>query len=121
MSVSSPMPRSIASVSAARKNQRSNSSSNTRRSSCDLAIVAASASRKSSCEVQGTWSSASKASRISEVPTATPSERSSSQKPSSFAARPGGPASSLGPYGVGKLHPDALGDQVDVGAVLDDD
>ena len=36
-----------------------------------------------------TCSSAAKASRISEVPTATPSPRSSSQKPSSFGAEPG--------------------------------
>ncbi len=93
----SPISRATASASAARKNQRSKSSSNRRRSSCDLAIVAASASRKSSCEVQGTCSSAANASRISEVPTATPSERSSSQKPSSFAARPGGPVSARGP------------------------
>ena len=71
--------------------------------------------------VHGTCSSAAKASRISEVPTATPSLRSSSQKPSSFAASPGGPASAWGRSGVGKLHPDPLGDQVDVGAVLDDD
>src|SRR4051812_9569264 len=115
------MPRAIASLSAARKNQRSKSSSKRRRSSWDLAIVVASASRKSSREVQGTSSNAAKASRISEVPTATPSLRSSSQKPSSFAACPGGPASALGPYGLGKLHPDSLGNQIDVGAVLDDD
>ena len=135
----SPISRATASASAARKNQRSKRSSNSRRSSCDLAIVAASASRKSSCEVHGTCSSAANASRISEVPTATPSERSSSQKPSSFAARPGGPASARGPYGgsrhqevglvapgrlrrrAGHLHPDPLGDEVDVGPVLDDD
>ena len=80
-----------------RKKKRSKSSSKTRRSSWDLAIVAASASRKSSCAVHGTWSSAAKASRISEVPTATPSLRSSSQKLSSFAASPGGPASAFGP------------------------
>ena len=98
-------PRSIASASAARKNQRSKSSSNRRRSSWDLAIVAASASRKSSCEVQGTSSSAAKASRISEVPTATPSLRSSSQKPSSFAASPGGPASGLGAVGGRQASP----------------
>ena len=52
---------------------------------------------------QGTCSSAAKASRISEVPTATPSLRSSSQKPSSFAARPGRAGlSALGPYGLGR-------------------
>ena len=68
-----------------------------RRSSCDLAIVAASDSRKSSATVHGTSSRAAKASRISEVPTATPSRRSSSQKASSFAARPGGPPSSFWP------------------------
>src|SRR5207245_7275486 len=75
------------------------------------------------------------ASRISEVPTATPSLRSSSQKLSSFAARPGGPASAFGPKGeaaklasarrlggrLGQLQADALGDEVDVGAVLDQD
>ena len=93
----SPISRSTASASAIRKNQRSNSSSNRRRSSCDFAIVAASASRKSSCEVQGTCSRAANASRISEVPTATPSDRSSSQKPSSFGARPGGPVWARGP------------------------
>ena len=96
-SAPSPISRAIASASAARKNQRSNSSSNSRRSSCDLAIVAASASRKSSWFSHGTCSSAAKASRISEVPTATPSLRSSSQKPSSFAASPGGPASARCP------------------------
>ena len=102
-------PRSVtsrwtASASAARKKKRSNSSSKTRRSSCDLAIVAASASRKSSREVQSTISRAAKASRISEVPTATPSPRSSSQKPSSFAARPGRAGVGLGPVGRGGAH-----------------
>ena len=73
-------PCASASASAARKKKRSKSSSKTRRSSCDLATVAASASRKSSRSLHGTCSSASKASRISEVPTASPSLRSCSQK-----------------------------------------
>ena len=49
-------------------------------------------------------SSAAKASRISEVPTATPSPRSSSQKPSSFAASPGRAGVGLGPVGRGGAH-----------------
>ena len=54
------------------------------------ATVAARASRKSSSRVQGTVSRASKASRISEVPIATPSPRSSSQNETSRGASPGG-------------------------------
>ena len=83
---SSSIPFSIASVSAARKKCRSKSSSKIRRSSWDLAMVAASDSRKSRWSVQLTSSRAAKASRISEVPTATPSERRSSKKASRLLA-----------------------------------
>src|SRR3954454_17061955 len=103
-----------AAASAARKKKRSKTSSNRRRSSGDLASVAASASRKSSGSVQPTSSSTSKASSSSLVPSASPSERSSSPSSSSRAAKP------LGLEGT-QLHPDALGDDVEVGAVLDDD
>ena len=82
-----------ASASAARKKKRSNTSSNTRRSSGDFASVAAIASLKSSCSLHGTWSSASNASRISEVPTDTPSSRRSSANASSCPAKPPGPRS----------------------------
>src|SRR6185295_17110529 len=82
------------------------------------------ASRKSASSVQGTVSSASKASRISEVPTASPSPRNSSQKATTRGARPGGGASACG-FDIqprpAELDPDPLGDQVHVGAVLDDD
>ena len=81
----------MASRSTALKKKRSNSTSSTCLSSCDLASVAASASRKSSGEVQLTASSAWKASSSSEVPTATPSVRSSSANSSSRGARPAGP------------------------------
>src|SRR5512144_393783 len=107
------MPRSSASDSAARKKWRSKSSSKTLRSSWDFAIVAASDSRKSRWSLQLTSSRAAKASRISEVPTATPSERRSSKKASRLAA--------VVDIGLSELHRDALGDQVDVGAVLDQD
>src|SRR5213080_4215658 len=111
-----------AAASAARKKKRSKTSSKIRRSSGDLASVAASASRKSSGSVQPTSASASNASSSSLVPSATPAERSSSPSSSSRAAMPGGPAPvrALGLEGT-ELHPDALGDDVEVGAVLDDD
>src|SRR6185312_4967891 len=109
-------------------------SSNTRRSSCDLASVAASASRKSSCSVQERRDSASNESSSSDVPTAIPSRRSSSANSSSRAANPGGPGSGSPPYSAGlpglllppdeailQLHPDPLGHHVEIGAVLDDD
>src|SRR6187431_1978980 len=93
--------------------------SNTRRSSCDLASVAASAERKSSSEVHGTCSSAANASSSSDVPTCMPSPRSSSANSSSRGAKPlRGLASD---EAIGQLHPDALGDHVEVGAVLHDD
>src|SRR4051812_37942699 len=104
-----------------------------RRSSCDLASVAASASRKSSAAVHGTWRRTANASSSSLVPTATPSPRSSSPNSSRWAASPGGASSgAVAPYsaalrlaggrGTGRqLHPDALGHDVEVGAVLDDD
>ena len=56
-------------------------------------MVAASASRKSSRRLQGISSTAANASRISEVPTATPSERSSSVKETSWGAIAAGPRS----------------------------
>src|SRR6476620_9828406 len=84
-----------------------------RRSSWDFAIVAARDSRKSRWSVQLTSSSAENASRISEVPTATPSERRSSKKASRLAA--------VVDIGVAELDRYALGDQVDIGAVLDQD
>ena len=78
-------------ASVARKKNRSNTRSNTRRSSFDLARVAASASLKSLWSVQVTRLSASNASRISEVPIATPSWRRSSAKDRSWPSRlPGG-------------------------------
>ncbi len=86
----SPILRSSASASAARKKNRSKISSKTRLSSGDFAIVAASASRNSERLVQGIAPTASKASRISEVPTATPSLRNSSQKVRSFGPSPSG-------------------------------
>ena len=67
-------------ASVARKKNRSNTSSKMRRSSFDLARVAASVSLKSICVVHATCSSASNASRISEVPIATPSVLRSSAK-----------------------------------------
>src|SRR3954447_16567387 len=109
-----------AAASAARKKKRSKTSSNSRRSSGDLAIVAASASRNSAGSVQPTSPSASKASSSSLVPRARPSPRSSSPNSSSRAASPGGPASGSGSGGT-ELDPDPLGDDVEVGAVLDDD
>jgi len=65
--------------------------------SCDLASVAASASRKSSRSVQLTSSSAPNASRISALPSFTPSRRSSSQKRISCGASPGAPTSGRPP------------------------
>ena len=79
-----------ASASAARKKKRSKTTSKMRRSSGDLASVAASASRKSTCSVHGMCSSAWKPSSSSEVPTAMPSSRSSSANPSSCASIPPG-------------------------------
>src|SRR5256885_3501321 len=129
----SPRPLWTASLSTARKKKRSNSSSNTRRSSCDFASVAASASRKSSWSVQLSSWSAWKESSSSEVPTAMPSLLSSSANSSRRAAKPGGPASGRPPYSAGlpgllapdeailELHPHALGHHVEVGAVLHDD
>src|SRR4051795_12671730 len=120
-SLGSPCSRTswrTAAASAARKKKRSKTSSKIRRSSGDLASVAASASRKSIGSVQPTSPSASKASSSSLVPSATPSLRSSSPSSSSRAARP--PPVALRLEGT-QLHPDALGDDVEVGAVLDDD
>src|SRR5215208_6706695 len=93
--------------------------SNTRRSSCDFASVAASAERKSSSAVHGTCSSAAKASSSSDVPTCTPSFLSSSANSSRRGAKPLGGLASDEP--IGELDPHALGDHVQVGAVLDDD
>src|SRR4051794_13155898 len=132
---SSLRPLSTASRSTARKKKRSNTRLKRCRSSCDLARVAASASRKSSREVQLTASRAWVASSSSEVPTAMPSWRSSSANSSSRGAIPVGPGrSGIPPYrpprlaglpgpeeAIGELHAHALGNEVEVGAVLDDD
>src|SRR5687767_4072099 len=93
--------------------------SKTRRSSWDFARVAASAERKSSSFVHGTCRSAANASSSSDVPTCMPSLRSSSANSSRRGAKPLGGLSS--DEAIGQLHPDALGDHVEVGAVLDDD
>src|SRR3954469_20179329 len=134
-------PFSTASRSTARKKKRSNTSSNPRRSPCDLASVAASASRKSSCTVQGTCFKAANASSSSLVPIWRPSSRSASASSSSRAGNPGGPGSGRPPYralpppargrglagppedstAAAQLHPDALRNDVQVRAVLDDD
>src|SRR5215212_739503 len=97
----SPIPCWSASDSAARKKKRSNRSSKTRRSSWDFATVDASASRKSAGSVHGTVSSAPNASRISEVPIATPSLRSSSQNATSLGASPCGKSAVGGRSSVG--------------------
>src|SRR4051795_7263167 len=129
----SVIPSRTAASSVARKKKRSKTRSKTRRSSCDLASVAASPSRKSSAAVHGTSRRTSNASSSSLVPTATPSPRSSSPNSSRWAARPGGASSgAVAPYSAAlrlaggrgtdrELHADALGDDVEVGAVLDDD
>src|SRR3954454_18327629 len=129
----SVMPSRTAASSVARKKKRSKTRSKMRRSSWDFASVAASPSRKSSASVHGTSRSTSNASSSSLVPTATPSPRSSSPNWSRCAARPGGASSGgVAPYSAAlrlaggrgtdrQLHPDALGDDVEVGAVLDDD
>src|SRR5690348_8341225 len=130
------MPRSMASRSTARKKKRSKTFSNRNWSSCDLAIVAASAARKCCSVVQATASSAASASRISAVPTAMPSLRSSSANSRMRASKPSGPGSgsfpykparlglaglSLGKDATAQLHSNALGHDVQIGAVLDDD
>src|SRR3954454_20319285 len=107
-----------AAASAARKKKRSKTRSKTRRSSGDLASVAASASRNASVSVHSTSPSAEKLSSSSLVPMATPSERSSSANSSIRAASPG---AVLAPEGGTDLHPDEIGDHVEVRAVLDDD
>src|SRR4051812_25130733 len=129
----SAMPSRTAASSVARKKKRSKTRSKMRRSSCDLASVAARPSRKSSAAVHGTSRRTSNASSSSLVPTATPSPRSSSPNSSRCAARPGGASSgAVAPYSAAlrlaggrgtdrQLHPDALGHHVEVGAVLDDD
>src|SRR3954452_16366550 len=129
----SPTPSRTAASSAARKKNRSKTRSKMRRSSWDLASVAARPSRKSSPAVHGTSRRTANASSSSLVPTATPSPRSSSPNSSRCAASPGGASSgAVAPYSAAlrlaggrgtdrQLHPDALGDDVEVGAVLDDD
>src|SRR3989440_3165508 len=112
---SSRTPSLAAATSTARKKKRSNTSSKMRRSSWLLASVAASASRKSSCVLQLISPSTANASSSSEVPTATPSRRSSS--PSS-RMRAGRPSADIGRRR--ELEPHALGHNVHVGAVLDD-
>src|SRR4051794_3234164 len=124
----SEIPRRTASASAARKKKRSKTSSKTRRSSWDLASVAAKASRRSAGSAQPISARTAKASSSSLVPMATPSERSSSPKRSSWASNPPGAGSgSAAPArlgGAGKLveaHAHPLGHDVEIGAVLDDD
>ena len=90
-------PRWIAAASGARKKKRSNTASNTSRSSCDLAIVVASASLKTFCSVQLTSASAANASSSSLVPTARPSLRISSASSSRRGGSPGGPGSGIPP------------------------
>src|SRR3954453_15351498 len=129
----STIPSRTAASSVARKKKRSKTRSKIRRSSCDFASVAARPSRKSAATVHGTSRSTANASSSSLVPTATPSPRSSSPNSSRWAARPGGASSgAVAPYSAAlrlaggggtdrQLHPDALGHDVEVGAVLDDD
>src|SRR5579863_7436818 len=114
--------------SVARKKKRSKTRSKTRRSSGDLAIVVASVSRKSAGALQFTSSSALNASSISEVPTATPSERRSSANaticPSKSICSPGTGANlscpALRRLGGLELDPDTLGHRIQIRAVLDD-
>ena len=81
-----------------------------RRSSGDLASVAASVDRKSAGTVHDTCSSAANASLSSEVPIATPSALSASPSWRIWASKL-----------RDEPHPDPLGHGVEVGAVLDDD
>src|SRR6478735_8125460 len=119
MPPSSRTPSRTAASSAARKKKRSKTSSKTRRSSWDFARVAASASRKSAGSVHEISLSTANPSRSSLVPTATPSERSSSPNSRMRAASPG--CSGAGTERPAQLGPDALDHDVEVGAVLDDD
>src|SRR4051794_30675837 len=119
MPPSSRTPSRTAASSAARKKKRSKTSSKTRRSSWDFASVAASASRKSAGSVHEISLRTAKPSSSSLVPTATPSERSSSPNSSRRAARPG--CSGAGTQRPAELGPNALDHDVEVGAVLDDD
>ena len=82
-----------------------------RRSSGDLASVAASAARKSPGFLHDTCSSAANASLSSEVPIATPSARSASPSWRIWASK----------LTRHEPHADPLGHGVEVGAVLDDD
>src|SRR3954469_7246429 len=108
-------PWRTASISGARKKNISKTKAKIRRSSGDLARVADNPSRKSRWSVQPTSESAAKPSSNSEVPMATPSSRSSSAKRRTCASNPG-----LGAGKLPELHADALGDHVEVAAVLDD-
>src|SRR5262249_33841194 len=121
---SSRIPSRTAAISAARKKKRSKTSSKTRRSSCDLASVAARASRKSAGSLHEISPRTENPSSSSLVPTATPSERSSSPNSRRRAARPARPASGAGTERgvVGSyFRADPLDHDVEIGAVLDDD
>ena len=120
-------PCSSASASAARKKWRSKSSSKTRRSSWDLATVAASASRKSRGRSRGPRRAprrrrGSRRCRPRRPPRAAPRRRRAAA-PAVVAISSRSPASaSLGRSAPSReLDRDPLGDEVDVGAVLDDD
>src|SRR6202030_2392407 len=121
-SPSSDIPSRVAAASTARKKKRSKTSSKTRLSSWLLASVAARPSRKSSGSVQPISPSTANASSSSEVPIARPSRRSSSpssrMRAGSPQRSPGATSGDIG--GRGELQPDALGDDVHVGSVLDD-
>src|SRR3954452_20826404 len=127
---SSRTPARTAASSAARKKNRSKTSSKTRRSSWDFASVAASASRKSAGSAHEISLRTAKPSSSSLVPTATPSERSSSPNSRIRAASPGrgglrrAPCrspSSTGTERAGQLCAHPLDHDVKGGAVLDDD
>ena len=118
--------------SAARKNQRSKTSSKRRRSSCDLASVAASASRKSSRSVHGT--DLDRGEGVEDLGGADRdalgaqllAEADELRRRTSRPRRAGAPAalarrSPAGGTAPGEPHPDPLGDEVEVGPVLDDD
>jgi hypothetical protein len=86
--VPSRRPWRSAPSSAARKKWRSKTRSKTRRSSGDLASVAASAARNDDCCVHGTAASAPNASLSSDVPMATPSARRASPNSTTRASKP---------------------------------
>ena len=113
-----------ASASAARKKKRSNTSSNTRRSSGDFASVAASASRKSLA--LGPRHLAERRERVEQLGRADRDALAAQLLGEAEQLRVAGPAalSRARPRHralASSSHADALGDDVEVGAVLDDD